>query len=194
MRSSAHAQGEIVHAAERPFGAGAQMAWRGFFAQPAGVAETEAQDGDRSLTVAAQYAEPFGLTYVHRQDAQAVALGILDQDGRGIEAHGLVVQHGAGEGGQVVALQIGAGVGQQGETGGVRFGESVEREGGDGADDIVLRLAGDAIARHAGAQFHFDIGHALFGALEAHGAAQLLGLAARESGGDHGHAQQLLLK
>ena len=47
---------------------------------------------------------------------------------------------------------------------------------------------------HARAQLHFDIRHALFGALEAHGAAQLFGLAAGESGGDHGHAQQLLLK
>ena len=123
-----------------------------------------------------------------------MALGILNQDGRGIEAHGLVVEHGAGEGGQVVALQPGAGIGQQGETGGVRFGETVERKGSDGADDIVLRLTGDAVACHAGAQFHFDIGHTLFGALEAHGAAQLLGFAAREAGGDHGHAQQLLLK
>jgi hypothetical protein len=58
----------------------------------------------------------------------------------------------------------------------------------------VLHFAGDAVARHAGAQLHFDIGHALFGAFEAHGAAQFLGFAARESGGDHGHAQQLLLK
>ena len=47
---------------------------------------------------------------------------------------------------------------------------------------------------HAGAQLHFDFRHALFRALEAHGAAQFLGLAAREAGGDHGHAQQLLLK
>ena len=47
---------------------------------------------------------------------------------------------------------------------------------------------------HARAQLHFDIRHALFRALEAHGAAQLLGLAAGESGRDHGHAQQLLLK
>ncbi len=52
----------------------------------------------------------------------------------------------------------------------------------------------DAVALHARAQLHFDIRHALFRALEAHGAAQLLGLAARESGGDHRHAQQLLLK
>ena len=47
---------------------------------------------------------------------------------------------------------------------------------------------------HAGAQLHFDIRHALFGALEAHGAAQFFGLAAGESGRDHRHAQQLLLK
>ena len=58
----------------------------------------------------------------------------------------------------------------------------------------VLRLAGDAVALHAGAQAAFDILHALLRALEAEGAAQFLGLAAGEAGGDHGHAQQLLLE
>ena len=47
---------------------------------------------------------------------------------------------------------------------------------------------------HARAQLDFDFAHALFRALEAHGAAQLLGLAAGEAGRDHGHAQQLLLE
>ena len=47
---------------------------------------------------------------------------------------------------------------------------------------------------HASAQFHLDVLHARFGALEAQGAAQFFGFASRESGGDHGHAQQLLLK
>ena len=93
-----------------------------------------------------------------------------------------------------MALQICAGVGDHRETGGVRLRKAVERERRDGADDILLRLAGDSVALHAGTQFELDIRHAFFGALEAHGAAQLFGLAAAESGGDHRHMHQLLLK
>ena len=88
-----------------------------------------------------------------------------------------------------MALQICAGVGQQGEAGGMRFGKTVKRERGDGVDDIVLHLAANAGALHARAQLDFDLRHALFRALEAHGAPQFLGFAAGESGRDHGHAQ-----
>jgi hypothetical protein len=123
-----------------------------------------------------------------------VTLRVFDQDGGRIKTHGLVVEQGAGECRQVMALQIRAGVSQQREAGGVRFGETVERECGDGAHYIVLHLAAYAGALHARAQLHFDLSHAFFRALEAHGAPQLLGFAARESGRDHGHAQQLLLE
>ena len=182
---------EIVHAGERPRGAGAQDRLAGLLAEPARIAQVRSRGCQWSRL---HRALPLGLRHVHRQHAQAVALRILDQDRGRVESHRLIVQHGAGEGGQVVALQIRAGIGQQRETGGVRFGKAVERERRDGAHDILLRLPGDAVARHAGAQLDFDIRHALFGALEAHGAAQLLGLAAGEAGGDHRHAQQLLLK
>ena len=47
---------------------------------------------------------------------------------------------------------------------------------------------------HARAQPALDVPHALLRALEAHGPAQLLGLAAREAGHGHGHAQELLLE
>ena len=38
-------------------------------------------------------------------DAEVVALGVFDDDGGHVEAHGLVVEHGAGEGGEVVTLK-----------------------------------------------------------------------------------------
>ena len=55
-------------------------------------------------------------------------------------------------------------------------------------------VGGDSVVRHAGAQLGFDFAHARLRAFEAHGAAQFFGFAAAEVGGDHGHAQQLLLK
>ncbi len=93
-----------------------------------------------------------------------------------------------------MALEVGAGIGQQGEAGGVRLGKTVEREGGDRLHDLILRRAGDAVALHAAAQLVFHLPHARLRAPEAEGAAQLFGLASSEPGGDHGHAQQLLLE
>ena len=49
------------------------------------------------------------------------------------------------------------------------------------------------LPRHARAQLHLDLLHALR-SLEAHRAPQLLGLAAGEAGRDHRHPQQLLLE
>ena len=118
-----------------------------------------------------------------------MALRVLHQRGGTVEAHGLIVEQGGGEGGQVMALEVGAGVGQQGEAGGVGFRKAIEREGGDGLHDLLLGLGSDAVAGHAGAQLGFDLAHARLRALEAHGAAQFLGLTAAEAGSDHGHAQ-----
>ena len=91
-------------------------------------------------------------------------------------------------------LQIRARIREQREARGVRLGKAVQRERRDRRDDLLRRVAGDALARHAVAQLHFDLLHPLLGSLEADRAAQLLGLAAGESGGDHRHAQQLFLK
>ena len=55
-------------------------------------------------------------------------------------------------------------------------------------------LAGDAVFGHALAQQPFELLHALFGSLEAHGAAQVFRLAAGETGHRHRHAQQLFLE
>src|SRR5206468_4469099 len=71
--------------------------------------------------------------------------------------------------------------------------EPVERERRDLPDDLVLRGAGDPAPRHAGAEPRLDRAHARLGALEAHGAAELLGLPAREARDRHGDAQALPL-
>ena len=118
-----------------------------------------------------------------------MALRVFDERCRRVKAHGLIVEQRRGEGGEVVALQLGAGIGDQGEAGGVRFGKSIERERGDGQNDLFLRLRRDAVLRHAGAQPGFDFFHARLRALEAHGAAQFFGFASGEVGGDHGDAQ-----
>ena len=51
-----------------------------------------------------------------------------------------------------------------------------------------------SVSLHAAAQLYLDFFHARFGALESEGAAQFFRFAARESRGNHGHAQQLFLK
>ena len=76
----------------------------------------------------------------------------------------------------------------------MRLGEAVEREGDDAAQDLLLRVARDAARRHAVAQPLLEALHLVLRALEAHRAAQLLGLAAGEARGRHRDAQQLLLE
>ena len=69
----------------------------------------------------------------------------------------------------MVITEICRSVDNQGEAGGVGFGKSVERERGDGAYDILLCLAGDAVFRHAASQTDLDRLHTLIRALETLG-------------------------
>ena len=91
-------------------------------------------------------------------------------------------------------FQIGARIRQQREAGGVRLRKSVQRKRRDGRNNLLGHLAGDALLRHPVAQLHFHLLHPPLRSLEAERAAQFLRLAAAETGGDHGHAQQLLLE
>ena len=94
----------------------------------------------------------------------------------------------------MMRLQVRARVRDQREARRVRFGESVEREGGDRLDDLVLRLLADAALRHPRAQPRLDLLHPFDRPLEAHGAPQLFRLASGESRRDHRDAQELLLE
>ena len=69
------AHGEIVHAAEGPLLAGAQDRLAGIFAESAHIAESQAKDRPIGMF---DRAIPVRLHDVDRQDAQSVALGILN--------------------------------------------------------------------------------------------------------------------
>ena len=91
-------------------------------------------------------------------------------------------------------FEPGAGIGEEGKADGVGLGESVEGKGLDGLGDAVLDGDGHGFVRHGGAEFFERFVHALGGAIEAHGSAQLFGLGAAEVGDDHGHLEHLLLE
>ena len=80
------------------------------------------------------------------------------------------------------------------KLGRVRLGKAVEGEGDDGPDDVVGRLPRDPPLAHARSQACLDGLHPLLRALEAHGPAQLLGLATGEAAHGHRHPQELLLE
>ena len=78
-----------------------------------------------------------------RQDGDAMLAGVADDLRRGIEAHRLAVQQGAGEDRRVVALHPGRGIDQVGEAGGVALGEAVAAE----ALDLLEHPLGEGRAR-----------------------------------------------
>jgi hypothetical protein len=189
LRNAPH---QVVDAGERTFLPGAQHGQGGLLAQPLHVAQAHADRAHPGLSF--HRAAPVRTGHIDGPHLQPVPLGVLDDGGRMVEPHGLVVQQRGNEGRRIVAFQIGARISQQGETGRVRFRETVQGEGGDGLHDAVLSLPRNPVALHSGAQLDLDGFHFRFGALVAEGAAQLFGLASGKTGGDHGHAQQLLLK
>ena len=125
----------------------------------------------------------------------AVALRVLDQRRRVVEAHRPRVQQRRVERGGMVRLQVRARVRDQREARRVRLREAVQRERRDRLDD--LRPAPPARSRaspcRARSRSSIDV-HPLDRALEAHRAAQLLRLAAGEARGDHRDPQELLLE
>ena len=90
-------------------------------------------------------AQPVGLLHVDRMEPHAAALRVLDERGRVVEPHRLVVEERRVERRRVVHLEIRARVGEQREAGGVRLGKAVERERRDRRDDALGGLAGDAV-------------------------------------------------
>src|SRR5262245_16248675 len=146
--------------------------------QPADIAQPEADPAiglDRAI--------PVGDLDVDWMETNAAALRVLDQRRRMVKPHWLIVEQRGVERRGKMRLEIGAGIGEQREAGGVRLGKPVEGKRCNRRDDLLRRLAGDPLARHPVAQLHLDLLHPPLGALEAERAAQLLGLAAAESGG-----------
>src|ERR1700674_4091348 len=68
---------------------------------------------------------------IDRQHRDAVALGVLDQSRRMVEAEWIAIEHRGKKRRRMMAFQICRGIGDKREAGGVRFGKSVKRERGD---------------------------------------------------------------
>ncbi len=132
--------------------------------------------------------------HVDRRKPHAAPLRILDERGRVIEPHRLIVEERRVERRRKMRLQIRARIHDERETGGVRLGKSVERKRRDRQHDLVGRRARDPVLRHALAQPRLDLLHPLDRSLEPHRPPQFLGLAARKPRHHHRHPQQLLLK
>ena len=127
-------------------------------------------------------------------DADAVALGVLEEGVDVVEAHGLVVDEAGVEFGGVVDFEPAGGVGDESEGDGVAFGEAIQGEGANGMGDFFLHFFGDAFGGHVAAEFVGDRLHFVVGAFVGHGAAEFVGFGAGEVGDEHGHAEDLLLE
>src|SRR5690606_10734833 len=79
----------------------------------------------------------------------AVALGVGDDGGGGVEAHGLGVQEGAGEVSGVMRLLPGGGVDQEREGGGVGLREAVLGEALDLFEEGLAERGRDAVLGEA---------------------------------------------
>jgi hypothetical protein len=97
-----------------------------------------------------------------------VALRVLHQRGRVIEAERIIVEHRAEKRRRVMHLEEGRGVCDQREARRVRLGETIQGERRDRADDRVRGLVFDAVSRHALVEPCLDRAHALDRSLEAH--------------------------
>ena len=161
----------------------------GRLAQAGDIPQTEAH-----AAIGLNRAVPLRSFHVDRREMDAVPLRVLDQRGRVIEPHGLVVEQRREERRRIVDLQIGACIRQQRETGGVRFRKSIKRKGRDRRDDLLGSVGRNPLARHSLAQLLLDHPHSLLRSLESHRPAQFLRLPATEAGGYHRHAQQLFLE
>src|SRR5690606_21190652 len=135
--------------------------------------------------------------YVHidLSHLDAVVLGVADDLGGGVEAHGLAVDQRGGEGGRVVDLEPRGDVDEDGEARRVRLREAVFAETLDLLEAVVGELVAVAAGAHAGDELLAEADDLVALALPGgHGAAELVGLAGREAAGDDGQLHRLLLK
>ncbi len=123
-----------------------------------------------------------------------MGLGIADDLGGGVEAHGLGIEQGGAEDIRVVAFQPAGGVGDQGEGGRVAFGEAIGAETLQLAEGLLGELLIVAPGDHAADQLVPEMADPA-GVLEGgHGAAQLVGLAGGKAGAFNGHPHGLFLE
>ena len=115
-----------------------------------------------------------------------MSLGIFHDSGGMIETHRPVVEQGCSEGGEITDLQKCTGIGDESKAGGMGFRETIQGEGTYKFNKLFLGLRCNLVDSHTGAEFRFNLKHALAGALAAKGAAQFFSLAAAKVRGNHG--------
>ena len=100
-----------------------------------------------------------------------MALGVVDEGVRRVEAHGLGVEQGAGELRREVAAQPRRLVGEHGKGGGVALREAELGKGDDLLEDGLRDVFADAAGERAFAEELIEALHVLARALATHGAA-----------------------
>ena len=93
--------------------------------------------------------QPVGAVDVDLEHLDAMLLGVANDLGRGVKAHRLAVEEGAGEDVGVVALQPARDVDEKRERGGVAFGEAVFAKALDLLEAALGKLLVVAVLRHA---------------------------------------------
>src|SRR5260370_3184659 len=92
---------------------------RGSLPEPANIPKAKAEARIFLAVLfhsALNHAEPFGVQRIDGLHSQAMALRVLDDRGRAVEAHWLIVQQGGCEGRQVMPLEIRARVADHRKT------------------------------------------------------------------------------
>src|SRR6185437_611689 len=111
-----------------------------------------------------------------------------------VETHRLAVDEGGGKRGGLVALEPGGYIGQQCEGGGVTFRKPIIAEAEYLFVNLFSEFAAVTLGGHTGEQA-LAIGRKPAASLPGgHRAAQAVGLAGGEAGGDHGDLHDLFLE
>ncbi len=137
---------------------------------------------------------PLTLQDIRRQHRDAAPSGLVHQLCRLIKAHRLAVEQPGDEGGRLMALEPAGDIGQQRKRGGVGFRETVFAEAEHLPVDLLGELGRVAVFAHAAEQSLAEGLEAALALPGRHRAAQLVGFAGREVGGDHRDLHHLFLE
>src|SRR5579875_1255772 len=150
-------------------------------------------------------AEPYGAVTVDetppaarvdldRLDSHAVAPRIVDEHFSRVEAHRLYVENRGKKHGGLVTFDVCGCIGQKRKARGVRFRKTVIGKAFQHVKELLRRFIADSVCDHAADELRIDFRHSLTRTFMPHRAAQLIGLAGRETGGFDRHAHALFLK
>ena len=162
--------------------------------------QTEADGTNRRITSAdlRKYRHhrrfPIAVQHIHRQYRHPMPLRILHQLRRGIKTHRLGIEQARQKGGRMMALEPRRHIDQQGKAGRVRLRKAIVTKALDLAIERLSKFGRVTTLGHAAQQ---ALAKRLKPALALpgrHGAAQLVGFARRETGGDNGDLHRLFLK